>query len=400
MSSTAIASRLFAARSGTRMLLDAAIAAVAFAGSLALLSHGGIAPTRSGSAELDLVGVILAAGSAFPVIAWQRSPLGVFVVTAAASVVLALLGYSADLMPGPIAALCLLAASRDSATAWTRRTSVTAIGLLAAYLTAAAVAQGTFPGTELLHTGLAWAGAWFAGERTRLRREQMDELRERALHADRDAERERLLAVAEERSRIARDLHDSAGHAITLIAVRAGAARLGRHQDPDRHLTTHEAIEDLARETVEEMDQIVATLRGGGSANGVVEAPPGLASLDTLIAHHTAAGLDVTLTTTGVLRKLGVGADQAAYRILQEGLTNAARHGSGSATIAVHFGAGAVELCVSNPATTDGAPRPGGGHGLIGMRERATLLGGDLDAQRANGTFQVRVGIPYGDHQS
>ncbi|MBA3310042.1 MAG: histidine kinase, partial [Nocardioidaceae bacterium] len=255
MSLTAIASRLFAARPGTRMLLDAAIAAVAFAGSLALLSHGGIAPTRSGSAELDLVGVILAAGSAFPVIAWRRSPLGVFVVTAAASVVLALLGYSADLMPGPIAALCLLAASRDSATAWTRRTSVTAIGLLAAYLTAAAVAQGTFPGTELLHTGLAWAGAWFAGERTRLRREQMDELRERALHADRDAERERLLAVAEERSRIARDLHDSAGHAITLIAVRAGAARLRRHQDPDRHLTTHEAIEDLARETVEEMDQ-------------------------------------------------------------------------------------------------------------------------------------------------
>ncbi len=94
-------------------------------------------------------------------------------------------------------------------------------GLLAAHLAATAAAHGTFPAIALLHTGLAWAVAWFAGERTRLRREQVNELNQRSVRAEQDAGRERLLAVAEERARIARDLHDPAGHAISVIAVRA-----------------------------------------------------------------------------------------------------------------------------------------------------------------------------------
>ena len=88
--------------------------------------------------------------------------------------------------------------------------SIATAGLFMAYLAATAAAHGAFPAIELLHTGLAWAGAWFAGERTRLRREHLAELRQRAERAERDTERERLLAVAEERTRIARDLHDSA----------------------------------------------------------------------------------------------------------------------------------------------------------------------------------------------
>jgi signal transduction histidine kinase len=268
-----------------------------------------------------------------------------------------------------------------------------------AYLGAAAAAQGTFPASELLHTGLAWAVAWFAGERTRLRREQLAELNDRALRAEREAERERLLAAAEERARIARDLHDSAGHAISVIAVRAGAARLRHHQDPDRSLPALAAIEELARQTAEEIDQLVGTLREGGPANGAVEAPPGLASLDTLLAHHQAAGLEVTFATAGPPRPLAAAADQAAYRILQEALTNAARHGAGSARIELAFGEMAVELSVTNPMPAGGAPRSGGGHGLVGMRERATLLGGSLDADRANGAFRVRARIPYGAHR-
>ena len=145
-----------------------------------------------------------------------------------------------------------------------------------------------------------------AGTRLRReqRREQLAELRDRALRAEREAERERLLAVAEERARIARDLHDSAGHAISVIAVRAGAARLRHQQDPDRSLVALEAIEELARQTAAEIDQLVGTLRDGGSANGVVEGPPSLASLETLVAHHQAAGLEVTLDTAGAPRPL------------------------------------------------------------------------------------------------
>jgi len=400
MSSTATARRRSAARPSAAALLDVAVAAAALAGSLALLRHGGIGPSRPGSGELDLVGVVLAACSTVPLLAWRRFPLGVFAVTAAAGVLLAGLGYRIDLLLGPAAALYLLAASRQPQTPWTRRATLTVVGLLLAYLAAAAAAQGTFPASELLHTGLAWAVAWFAGERTRLRREHIAELGERALRAERDTERERLLAAAQERARIARDLHDSAGHAISVIAVRAGAARLRHRQDPDRSLPVLEAIEELARQTAAEIDQLVGTLREGASASGVVEAPPGLASLDTLMAHHHAAGLEVTLDTAGAPRPLGAAADQAAYRILQEALTNAARHGAGSARIQLAFGEVAVELAVTNPVPADSGPRSGGGHGLIGMRERATLLGGSLDAERANGAFRVRARIPYGGHRA
>jgi signal transduction histidine kinase len=388
-----------AARASPGALLDVAAASAAFAGSLMQLRHNGIGPFSPGSAELDPIGVVLAACSTVPLLAWRHSPLGVFVVTAAAGVLLAGLGYRVDLLLGPTAALYLLAASRTPATPWTRRTTITVVGLLVAYLGAAAAAQETFPDSELLHTGLAWAAAWFAGERTRLRREQVAELHERAVRAEREAERERLLAAATERARIARDLHDSAGHAISVIAVRAGAARLRHQQDPDRSLAALEAIEELARHTAAELDQLVGTLREGASANGAVEAPPGLGSLDTLIARHRAAGLEVTLATSGAPRPLGTAADQAAYRILQEALTNAARHGTGSARIQLGFGDAAVELAVTNPVPAGGAPRSGGGHGLIGMRERASLLGGDLEAERADGVFRVHARIPYGGHR-
>jgi len=400
VSTTVTAHRLFAAGPRSGALLDVAIAAAALAGSLALLSQGGIAHSHPGWGELNLIGVVLAVSSTVPLIAWRHVPLGVFAVTATASVLLAGFGYPADPIIGPTAALYLLAATRERETPWTWRTTAAVVGLLLAYLGATTAAHGTFPRIELEHAGLGWALAWFAGDRTRLRREQIAELREGSLRVKRDAERERLLAVAEERARIARDLHDSAGHAVSLIAVRAGAARLRHHQDPVRSLLALEAVEELARQTVEEIGQIVGSLRRGGSANGVVEAPPGLAALDTLIADHTAAGLGVTFDTAGTPRPLGGAADQAAYRIMQEALTNAARHGAGSARIELAFGDAAVELTVTNPVLADGAPRSGRGHGLIGMRERATLLGGSLDAERANRAFRIRARIPYAGHRA
>jgi signal transduction histidine kinase len=398
--------RFLTARRGAVTLQDVALAAVLFAGSVALLSHGGIdampmtgAASDSESRDLDPLGVTLVACSTAPLIAWRRSPLGVFIVTAAASVVLAGLGYPIDLPAGPAAALYLLAASRGRETPWTARTTGAVIVFLVAFLIATAAAQGSFPGVALFHTGLAWAVAWFAGERTRLRREHLAELAERARRGEREAEQERLLAAAEERARIARDLHDSAGHAISVIAVRAGAARLRHHQDPNRSLLALEAIEELARQTVDEIDQIVGTLRDGG-ANGSIEAPPGLVSLNTLLGRHRAAGLQVRVDTAGSPRPLSGLVDQSTYRILQEALTNAARHGAGSARIELAFGSTAVELTVTNPIRVDAPPRSGGGHGLTGMRERATLLGGSLSTERVNGAFRVRASIPYGDHAS
>jgi signal transduction histidine kinase len=398
-----------AARPSLQALRDAAIAAALLAGSLALLrhgSHGGIDELRRALGPSNLLRAALAVCSAAPLVAWRRFPLGVFVVTAAASVLLAGLGYPLGLLLGPTIALYLLVASREPKTPWMRRTVVIVVALLVAFLAATAAAQGILPQSEPFErtglawvVGLAWVAAWFAGERTRLRREHIAELNERALRAEREAERERLLAAAEERARIARDLHDSAGHAISTIAVRAGAARLRHHQDPQRSLPALEAIEQLARQTAQEIDQIVGTLRQDGPADGPIQAPPGLVSLDTLIARHQAAGLQVTLATAGVPRRLGGAADQAAYRILQEALTNAARHGTGSARIELEFGDQAVEISVTNPVPARGSPRPGGGHGLVGMRERATLLGGTLDVERSDGTFRIRARLPEGGHR-
>ncbi|MBA3779888.1 MAG: histidine kinase [Chloroflexi bacterium] len=399
VSTTVTAPRLFAARPRSGLLLDVAIAVAAFGGTLALLRHGGIGPARPGSGELDLVGIALAACSTMPLIASRRFPLAVFVATGVASVALAGLGYRIDLLLGPAVALYLVAASREPEVAWTWRSAATVAGLLGAYLVATATAQRALPDTELLHTGLAWAVAWFAGERSRLRREQIADLNARAHRVEREAEQERLLAVSEERARIARDLHDSAGHAINVIAVRAGAARLRHHEEPDRSLVALQAIEEVARETAGEIDQIVGTLRERGSANGVIEAPSGLASLDTLITRHREAGIEVAFGESGTPRTLGAAADQAAYRILQEALTNAARHGTGSARVHIAFDDDSVGLTVNNPMR---APQPApssGGHGLIGMRERATLLGGTLEANGADGQFRVRARIPYGGPQ-
>jgi signal transduction histidine kinase len=220
------------------------------------------------------------------------------------------------------------------------------------------------------------------------------DLEARAHRSEREAESERLLAVAEERARIARDLHDSAGHAINVIAVRAGAARLRHQQDPDRSLVALKAIEEIARQTATEIDQIVGTLRGGGSSDGPVEAPNGLGSLETLIAGHREAGLDVTLVASGPPLPLSTAVDQAAYRILQEALTNAARHGDGRARVDLTFADEAVELLVVNPVPAGSLRASDGGHGLIGMRERATLLGGTFDAGLIDRTFRVRACIP------
>jgi signal transduction histidine kinase len=237
----------FAGRAGSQTLLDVAIALAALAGSLSLIRHGGsLGPVGPGTAQVDPVSVVLTGCSTLPLVVWRRFPVAVFTLTAAASVLLTGLGYPIDLLVGPAVALYLLAASRDPKRPWTRGMTATVLGSFVAYLATAAAVQRAVPASELLHTGLAWAGAWFAGERTRLRREQIEDLRAHARRAEREAERERLLAAAEERARIARDLHDSAGHAISLIAVRAGAARLRHRQDPDRSLAALEAIEEVA----------------------------------------------------------------------------------------------------------------------------------------------------------
>ncbi len=252
-------------RSGQPRLVDVAVAIAALAGSLALAAHGGglAGVVHFRTSSLDVARVVLVTLATVPLVASRRSPLGVFALTASASILLAADGIVIWPPLGPAAALYLLASSRDEAAPWTPRSAGVVVVLLIAYLGAGMAALG-FAGSDLIHAGLAYVAAWFAGERTRLRREQMTELRQRAVLAEQQTARERQLAVAEERARIARDLHDSAGHALNVIAVRAGAARLRHDREPERSRTALAAIEDIARQTVADIDQFIGTRHSAG----------------------------------------------------------------------------------------------------------------------------------------
>jgi signal transduction histidine kinase len=376
------------------LLLDLALAVAVFAGSVALLAAGG--PQDEGGSNIDALGVVLAALASLPLIAWRRAPLLVFVVTAVASTVLRGIAEPTGPPLGPTVAVYLVAFSGDGSRARTRLTLALVGVMLVAHLAATGLAQDAFPGVETLFGVLTWGGAWLAGDRNRLRRERMTELEERVVRAEREAERERLLAAAEERGRIARDLHDSAGHAINVILVHAGLGRLQAERDPEAAREAFETIEEVARETVGEIDQMVRVLREDASPPDEVEPPPGLAALDGLVERHRASGLRVTTAIHGDRRPLPPGVDRGAYRILQEALTNAARHGDGSAAVELDFGPGLLEVTVANPINPDRAAHATrGGHGVVGMRERAALLGGRLEAAARNGNFELHARLPF-----
>jgi signal transduction histidine kinase len=373
---------------GTRLLADALIAVVVLTFSLAAIARGGFDDDGKG---LDAVADVLVALTAVPLVARRLAPLPVFAVVTAATATLYGLRYGIGPPLGFAVALYTVADQRAE-DARLRRAALVAsvVILLGPHLVRDGFAPEVFLGAGV------WAAAWFAGDRTRLRRERMAELEERARNAEREAERERRLAAAEERMRIARDLHDSAGHAINVILVQAGAARLLQERDPAGARAALLTVEEVARDTLGEIDQLVRALRDDLS-NGEVEPPPGLAALDTLAERHRVSGLAVDVTVNGDRRPLSPAVDRAAFRILQEALTNAAWHGDGSAEVAIEFAPNALEIAVTNPTAPGPSERDGGGQGIVGMRERAQLLGGTLEAGADNGSFRVHARLPYGE---
>ncbi|HWE33008.1 MAG TPA: histidine kinase [Solirubrobacteraceae bacterium] len=374
------------------------ITLVAFGATAAIMAHGGWG--QPSGRQLDLPGAFLAAAASAPLLFWRRAPLLVFIVTLLASATAIAIGYPGGPPIGATIALYLLATSRGELHPWSGPIAGLVTAMFAIHFVAFTLRHGNGVPLAQIGTGaLIWAVAYFAGERARLRRQELAELEQRALSAERDAERDRRLAVAEERARIARDLHDSAAHAINVIALQAGAARLLQERDPARSRQALETVERVAHATVGEIDQIVHSLREPGDGRDRrVEPPPGLAALDALLAEQTAAGMTVHVTRHGTPRPVAPASDQAAYRILQEALTNSARHGAGAADVEVAFDPERLQLTITNPVAQNRAARPngGGGHGLTGMRERASLLGGRLEANRVNGAFLVRASIPYG----
>jgi signal transduction histidine kinase len=220
--------------------------------------------------------------------------------------------------------------------------------------------------------------------------------------AEQTALRQRDLArqaVLEERARIARELHDVVAHHMSVIALQSEAAPYKIPDLPAAGRRTFEVIRDAAREALAETRHVVGLLRQDDEAAERLP-QPGLDRLDELVEGARHAGLTVESRVVGVPRPISAGVDLSAYRIVQEALSNAARYAPGSA-VAVQVRYGADRLLVS--VTDDGAdtaviPEPGGGHGLVGMRERVTMLGGVLTAEPGtDGGFTVDAELPYAD---
>jgi signal transduction histidine kinase len=232
---------------------------------------------------------------------------------------------------------------------------------------------------------------WYVGRRLRLRAE-------RAAHLEREHAAEARRAVVEERARIARELHDVVAHRVSLMTVQAGAAKTVAADDPEGASRAMHAVEKAGREALDELRHLLGVLRPEAEAEALGP-QPGLADVPLLVERSRAAGLHVTLRMDGAGVGLPARVDLSAYRIVQEALTNALKHAGPAARteVRVHTDERGVDIEVLD----DGRGvtiLDGSGHGIIGMRERALLLGGRLDAgPRPGGGFRVAAHLPVRD---
>ena len=319
-------------------------------------------------------------------LAWRRrAPLTVATIVSAVVATASLLGYWPEFV-------LILWIAVYSAAANTGRDRLIRVLLPVAILTATAIGIG-----ERWDRGLNWVEIladlvvtfgvpFLLGRMTFNRRRRI--VREREF-----ATRE---AVAAERAAIARELHDVVAHHMSVMVVQAGAARAVGASDPGAAAEALRQIETSGRTGLTEMRRLLEVLKAEGDGDG--RAPqPGLERLDELLDTMRASGLAVESVVEGEPRPLPPGVDLSAYRIVQEALTNALRHAGGaSARVVVRYQPNAVELEVADdgPGPPEG-PDASGGHGLIGMRERVQLFGGELDAgPRPGGGFLVRARLP------
>jgi signal transduction histidine kinase len=235
--------------------------------------------------------------------------------------------------------------------------------------------------------------AFASGRALRARDRRHAETSDRAERLEVERDESVRAAVADERERIARDLHDIVAHCVSVMVVQAGAAEDLLDRDPQRARPPLLAIQDTGREAVAELRRMLGLLRGE-AATPALAPQPGTAQLDELAAQMHAAGLPVRLHVAGTPRPLPPGVELAGYRIVQEALTNALKHaGPASATVSLRYAEQALEIEIVDDGR--GGTINGHGHGLIGMRERATLYGGELDAGPGpDGGFVVRVRLP------
>ncbi|BDM67837.1 two-component sensor histidine kinase [Streptomyces nigrescens] len=396
---------------------DAALAVAVFACILfgAVADPHRLHGPRIAPDELTTTTVVLAALACAPLVLRRRLPRSVLAATGTLTLVELVASASSPRAPVAVAAVIALytvASRTDRPTTWR-------IGALTVVvLTASAMLYGPRPWYAQENLGIfAWTGmAAAAGDAVRSRRAFVDAIRERAERAERTREEEARRRVAEERLRIARELHDVVAHHIALVNVQAGVASHVMDNRPDQAKQALAHVREASRSALEELRATVGLLRQSDDPKAPTEPAPGLGVLDQLVDGFVRAGLPVDLEVPEAPGPLPASVDLTAYRVVQEALTNVHKHaGEGArATIRIAYHASALTVTVLDdgagqagvprqradrsgppPGGTDGPEENGGGHGLIGMRERVYALGGTIvTGPRAAGGFQVRVTLP------
>jgi signal transduction histidine kinase len=372
-------------------LADALLAAAVTAMVLVDLAS----PTDAvGVRRTDALAVLLSLLQTLPLAFRRRAPLVAFVLTLAGVCAYYPLGY--EVTDGTLATFVgvyTVAAYED------RRKSLVGLGLLAFGMTWYWLTRAEpFDPTTPIWIGILGLLSWGLGEYVRARRAYTADVEALAERLERARALEARQAAWQERARLARELHDVIGHTVNVMVIQAGAGRRTLAADRGLAERAFQTIESTGREALEELDRLLGILR---TEEDEPELPPqpGLEQLHALAGRFEDAGLPVELTIEGEEVPLPRSLDQSAYRILQEALTNALRHAGGTiAHVAVRYRNDRLELEVANDGREDRRPQnhhPGGGRGLIGIRERVALFGGDLEAgPRAGGGFVVRCRFP------
>jgi len=255
----------------------------------------------------------------------------------------------------------------------------------------------SYGGTDFGFIAVVLLAPWLVGKALRGRVTHMAALELRAEKAEREREERAQQAARDERARIARELHDVIAHSVSVMVVQAGAAEEVLRQAPERALEPIRAVQTTGRQALAEMARLLGMLRRDGAELGLAP-QPGLDDLPSLVEQTRIAGLPVELRIEGAPRPVPLGADLSAYRIVQEALTNARKHaGDAHATVTVRYGAETLDLEITNDGTGNSNGQRSG-HGLVGMRERVALFGGELHAgPQPGGGFRVHARLPLNE---
>jgi signal transduction histidine kinase len=373
--------------------LDVAIAIVACVAAeleLALGSH------IEGPAWVN---ILAAAGATLPIAARRRWPLAAALTVAA--VVAAQEALNGDLTENSLAPLFTAPLVVYALAAWAgrRQAVVGVLGVLALIWTDVALSDHSGTG-DYLFTAMLVFGPWLVGRIVAARVELAAELRDKANRLEREQEKQADLAVSDERARIARELHDVVAHNVSVMVVQAAAARRMLDHDPAKATEALASVEQTGREALKEMRRMVGML-GKPDEPAALAPQPSVSELDWLIERAREAGLDVDLTIEGEEKRLESSVDLSAFRIVQEALTNTLKHaGPARAHVKLRYGAREVVVDVSDDGrgvAGQGANGRMDGHGLVGMRERVAMLGGEIHAgYRKDGGFGVTAKLPLG----